>query len=309
MDQITSFSQLLSFTKRLVISKNRARAALIGADEPSYLKMMMRASEEGLVDPILIGPKNDIESFAAMHELSLDTAEIINLESRVDMVTEAIKLSTGGRVDFLVRGNMTSGLMLARMFERPTGVRVGDNHVSHVAVFEHEIYPRFLIMSDGGVTVVPDIDQKLAIIQNAVGVANLLGVEMPRVGVLAAVEMVYSAMPVTLDGAVLSKMQDNGQITNCYIDGPLSMDVAVVPEAAEQKGVNSKVAGQADIIIAPNIETGNGIYKAMSMFARAKTAGVIVGSRVPIAVASRCDSSENIFNSLVMASHIALINK
>jgi len=307
--QIKSFERLLSLTKRLVASGKRARAVVIGADEPSYLSMIVRAADEGLIDPVLIGPQKEIDEGAQLNKLDLGKIPIVDLESRTDMITEAIRMVTEEQVDFLVRGNMTTGLMLARMFERPNGLRQAKNIISHLAIFEHELYPRLLLMSDGGVTVEPDIDQKIAIIQNALGVANLLGIDTPRVAMLAAVEVIYTAMPVTMEGAIIAKMADKGQIKNCYIDGPLSMDVALVPEVAAHKGVKSEVAGRADIIIAPNIETGNGTYKAMSMFGKAKTASVIVGGRVPIALASRCDTTENIFNSLVLASYIALSNK
>lgn len=308
-EQIKSFDRLLSATKRIEIPKKRARVALVGADDASYLKIIIRAVAEGLTEPILIGPRKTIENIAKGNSLEIGFLPIIDRDSRSGMISEAVKLVTEDKVDFLIRGNISTGLMLARLFDRPTGMRIGKNIISHVALFEHELYPRLLIMSDGGVTVSPDIDQKLAIIQNAVGVANLLGIEMPRVAMLAAVEVIYTAMPVTMDGAVISKMQEKGQIKNCYIDGPLSMDVAVLPDVAKQKGATSEVAGQADILIAPNIETGNGIYKAMSMFAKAKTASVIVGGKVPIALSSRCDTTDSIFNSLVLASFIALNNK
>ncbi len=308
-DQIKTFDRLVSATKRIETSKKRARAALVGAEEPSYLKMTIRAAEEGLIEPILIGPKNKIEENAKANDLDLSSLQIIDRDSKVDMIIETVKLVVDDKVDFIIRGNITTGLMLARMFERPNGLRVRKNILSHLAIFEHELYPRLLIMSDGGVTVAPNIDQKLGIILNSVRVANMLGVEMPRVAMMAAVEVIYTAMPVTMDGAVISKMQDKGQINNCYIDGPLSMDVALVPEVAEQKGVKSEVAGRADIIIMPNIETGNATYKAMSIFAKAKTASVIVGGKVPIALSSRCDTTDNIFNSLVLASFIALNDK
>jgi phosphate butyryltransferase len=175
-----------------------------------------------------------------------------------------------------------------------------------VAVFEHTLYPKLLLMSDGGVTVAPDINKKVSIIQNAVEVAGLLGVESPKVALLAAVEVIYTAMPVTMEAAVIAKMADKGQIKNCRIDGPLSMDVALIPEVARHKGVASEVAGDADILIAPNIETGSGIYKAMSIFAGAKTAGLIIGGRIPIALSSRCDNEENIFHSLALAALYSL---
>ena len=178
--------------------------------------------------------------------------------------------------------------------------------VNHVAVFEHLKYPRLLLMADGVVNVSPDIKRKLSIIDNAVKVANRLGVDKPKVAMLAAVEVIYPGMKVTEEGAVISKMVDKGQIKNCFIDGPLSMDVATVPEVAESKGVRSEVAGQADILIAPNIETGSGIYKAMALFVKAKTAGILTGGTVPVAMPSRCDSPNNIFYSLMLGSYLSL---
>jgi len=308
-DPIKNFEKLVAVTRRMVTKTKQARVAVVGADEPSYLKAVMCGIREGLLDAILIGPREDIEENARSAKLDLGKITVVDRDSRVAMTSEAVKLVAENQVDFLVRGNISTGLLLARLFERPSGMRLGKNLISHVAAFEHNLYPRLLFMSDGAVNVAPDINQKLSIIRNAVSVANAIGVDMPRVAMLAAVEVIYTAMPVTMEGAVISKMQEKGQIKNCLIDGPLSMDVALIPEVAEQKGALSEVAGKADIIIAPNIETGNGIYKAMSMFAKARTAGVIVGGKVPVALSSRCDSVENIFNSLVLAAYIALKNK
>jgi phosphate butyryltransferase len=305
-EPMTTFAQLLSRTRERAKSMRPVRAALVGADNASYLKMSARAAKEGIIEPILIGPQKAIMEIAGKENIDIGSCAFFDCTGKVDAVTAAIKLISAGDVDLLMRGNISTGLMLARLFERPTGLRSDDNLISHVAVFEHPLYPKFLLMSDGGVTVAPDIDKRLAIIQNAVTVANLLGVAMPKVAMLAAVEVIYLTMPVTMEAAVIAKMADKGQIKNCRIDGPLSMDVAVVPEVARQKGVTSDVAGQADILIMPNIETGNATYKAMSMFAKAKTAGVIVGGKVPIAISSRCDTEDDIFYSLTSGAWIAL---
>lgn len=308
-ETIKSFGQLLTQAKILAGNSGSVRAALIGADDPIHLRSIIRAAGEGIIDPIIIGPKVAIDDMANKAGMDIGRLNLIACDSRVSSVAEAIKLISENRVDMLVRGRISTGLMLARLFERPTGLRWDSRLISHVAVFEHELYPKLLMMSDGGVTVAPDINKKLSIIQNAVEVAGLLGVEMPKVALLAAVEVIYTAMPVTMEAAIISKMADKEQIKNCRIDGPLSMDVAVVPEIARQKGVVSEVAGDADILIAPNIETGNGIYKAMSMFARAKTAGIIVGGKIPITLSSRCDSEENVFHSLVLGALYSLNRK
>jgi phosphate butyryltransferase len=308
-ESIKSFDQLLTQAKTLAGDNGPVRAALIGADDPIHLRSIVRAVGAGIIDPIIIGPKAAIEDIANKAGIDAAGLNLIACDSRVSSIEEAIKLISENRVDMLIRGRISTGLVLARLFERPTGLRWDNRLVSHVAVFEHELYPKLLMMSDGGVTVAPGIDQKLSIIQNAVEVAGLLGVEMPKVALLAAVEVIYTAMPVTMEAAIISKMADKKQIKNCRIDGPLSMDVAVVPEIARQKRVVSEVAGDADILIAPDIETGNGIYKAMSMFARAKTAGIIVGGKIPITLSSRCDGEENVFHSLVLGGLYSLSRK
>ncbi len=305
-ETIKSFDQLLARAKALAGKSGAVRAALIGADDPIHLASMARAAKEKIIDPVLIGPQKAVEEIAENAGIDLAGLNLIACDSRVSSVAEAVKLIAGGRVDLLVRGHISTGLMLARLFERPTGLRWNQHLISHVAVFEHELYPKLLLMSDGGVTVAPDINKKVSIIRNAVEVAGLLGVESPKVALLAAVEVIYTAMPVTMEAAVISKMADKGQIKGCRIDGPLSMDVALVPEVARHKGAVSEVAGDADILIAPNIETGTGIYKAMSIFAGAKTAGVIIGGRIPIAFSSRCDNEENVFNSLVLGALYSL---
>jgi phosphotransacetylase len=305
-ETIRSFTQLLSRTRLLAEQARPVRAALIGADDPIHLKSIMRAAKDGIIEPVLIGPEKAVDDIANDTGLGIGGVDKIFCDSRVGSVAEAVRLIAKNKVDLLVRGHISTGLMLARLFERPTGLRWDHHLVSHVAIFEHELYPKLLLMSDGGVMVTPDINKKLAIIQNAVEVAGLLGVDLPKVAMLAAVEVIYTSMPVTMEAAVISKMADKGQIKNCRIDGPLSMDVAVVPEVARQKGAVSEVAGDADILIAPNIETGNGIYKAMSIFAGAKTAGIIVGGKIPITLSSRCDNEENVFHSLVLGAFYSL---
>jgi len=307
-DQIKSFDQLLSLTKDLVKEKHIIRAALISADDDRCLRAVLRAGKESFIEATLIGSRSNIQDIADKNGLDINGISIIDSAGPADSVDAAMKLAAEKKIDLLVRGNIDTRLMLNRLFDKTIGFRNGKNRVSHVAVFEHDKYPKLLLMSDAAVNVAPDIKGKLAIIQNAVGVANLFGVEMPKVAMLAAVEVIYPGMRVTEEGAIISKMVDKGQIKNCLIDGPLSMDVATVPDVARQKGVTSEVAGQADILIAPNIETGNGIYKAMSMFVKARTAGVIIGGKLPIAISSRCDSVDNIFLSLVLGSYIASTN-
>jgi len=309
MQQVKNFNHLLAHTHQLVTAKGKARVALIGANDALHLEAILRANEEGIIDPVLIGRREALTKTAEARGLDISRLTVINSSSQLNSIDIATGLAKDSRVDFFFRGNIATAKLLPRLFEAWPDFHSEKQLISHVAVFEPEVYPRLLLMSDGVVNVASNVERKLAIIQNAVSIANLLGMALPKVALLAAVEVIYPSMPVTVEAAAIAKMSDRGQIKNCLIDGPLSMDVATVPEVAEHKGAVSPVAGQADILIAPNIETGNGIYKAMAMFGKSKTAGVIIGGRLPIAMSSRCDSIENIFNSAVLGAFVSLSSK
>lgn len=303
---ITKFTRLLDEALMLASEKGKVRAALMGADDPPHVEALVAASREGLVDPILIGPRKKIEAIVSRCGFAPDEQAIIESDSAPHTIATAVKLAMDHKVDLLIRGTVTTVAVMNRLFGKNADFRIGKNIVSHVAAFEHPKYPKLLLLSDAAVSPAPDLARKIAIVQNAVAAARLLGIEKPKVAILAAVEMIYPGMPVTLDGAVLAKLADRGQIKHCLIDGPLSLDVATVPEIAQLKGATSEVAGQADILIAPNIETANGIYKAMALMVKAKTAGIIYGGKVPIAISSRCDTVESMHNSLALGSLVAL---
>lgn len=297
-EPIKCFDALLSTIKNR--KKNPVRTAIVGLSDGDSLAAVMRAKQEGLISPLVLGGKDKIELNGKNAGIDFSSISVLECEDINDEAAMAAKMAVNKQVELLFCANIESFEILNRLFDKSAGFRSGKNLISHVTVFEHDKYPRLLLMSDAAINIAPDMNKKLTIIQNAVGVANMLGVGKPKVAMLAAVEVIYPGMPVTVEGAAISKMVDKGQIKNCLIDGPLSWDVATVPDVAREKGATSEVAGQADIVIAPNIETGNAIYKAMSMFVKAKTAGIIVGGKVPLAVSSRCDSPDNIFYSLLL---------
>ena len=308
-DPIRNLDELQVRVRQMVVGKGKVRVALVGADDAPSLEALSRARGENLVEITLIGPQPAMREKVQQCGLSPDDFTLVDADTPDKAVAEAAALTRDGRNDFLIRGNIAARDLLAGLLKAEAGFRRGKATISHVAVFDHDNYPRLLLLSDAAVNVEPDINRKLAIIDNAVVVANRLSVAMPKVALLAAVEVIYPAMPVTMEEAVIAKMCDKGQIKNCRIDGPLSMDVAVLPEVARQKGAVSAVAGEANILIAPNIETGSGVYKAMALFSGAKTAGVVVGGRVPIAFPSRCDSAHNIYNSLTLAAFLSLSSR
>lgn len=305
-DPIRNLDELQVRLRQMAAGKGKVRAAVVGADDAATLEALSRARSEGLIDITLIGPQTATREQAERYGLLAEHFTLVDADTSDQAAAEAAALMVTGAVDILVRGKVTARDFLGRLMKADAGFRRGKAIISHVAVFDHDSYPRLLLLSDAAVNVAPDLGRKQAIIENAVAVANRLSVAMPKVALLAAVEVIYPAMPVTMEEAVIAKMGDKGQIKNCRIDGPLSMDVAVLPEVARQKGAVSAVAGEANILIAPNIETACGVYKAMALFSGAKIAGVVVGGKVPLAFPSRCDSTHNIYNSLTLAAFLSL---
>jgi len=299
---ITSFEKLAQAFAEKKGKNHPPKAAIIGADDATMLQIVLDAKKNGIVKPLLLGQLAKIDKVS--NDAGMDMTDMAYLECADDndLLQKATGLAINKQVDLLVCGTINPRSLLAYLVKSDNGFRSGKNRLSHVAAFETAGYPKLLLMTDGAINVAPDIPQKLAIIQNAVKVANSLGVDMPKVAMLAAVEVIYPGMRVTEEGAIISKMVDKGQIKNCLIDGPLSWDVATVPEVAKQKGAVSEVAGQADIMAAPNIETGHGIYTAMSLFVKARCGGVVTGGACPLAFPSRCDTPENIAASILLAA-------
>ncbi|MPM49891.1 Phosphate acetyltransferase [bioreactor metagenome] len=191
--------------------------------------------------------------------------------------------------------------MLRAVLNKEVGLRAGKNILSHVAVAEIPGFDRLIIITDAAMNVAPDLSQKVQIVQNAVSVAHAIGLECPKVACLAAVEVVNSDMPACVDAAALSKMAERGQLKGCIIDGPLALDNAVSVEAAEHKGVKSPVAGRADILMVPELVSGNVLYKSITYFAKGNLTGIIVGAKAPVIVTSRADSAEAKLYSIALA--------
>ena len=305
-NQITTFVQLAARARELAGAKGPVKAAAIGFDEGHILRAVSRAEEGGLLSATMIGPRDPIIALAAREKLTIDHRSIIDRIEPVNQISAAEELLGRGEVYLLILCSIDVRPLLSTLFGQSANFRDGRRIVSHLACFETPDYPRLLFMSDGLINVAPDLDRKTAIIENALSVTRCLGVAMPKVAVLAAVEMISSAMPMTLDGAILAKMADKGQIKNCLIDGPLSIDVATVPEIARQKGVASPVAGQAEQLIVPNLETGNSLYCAMTLMVKAQSAGVVIGGRVPVVLPMGCDGSESLDHSITLAAFLSL---
>lgn len=303
---IHTYEQVISLAKERTAGQ-KPRAALIGFDDPDMLRAFARAAADSLIVPVAFGERDQFEELCA--ELEIDGSHI-HLEpiKTPDMpVIAAARLAYEGEIDLIVKGRIMTADMLTVLFDLGSYYLSKGQTVSHVAVLQPELYPKLLLLSDSAVVVEPNLKQKLALIHNMTTLSNAIGITMPRIAMLAAVEVIYPQMPVTMDGAIVAKMADRGQIKGAFVDGPLSFDVAVDMAAALSKGVrHSEVAGQADGMIAPNLEVANGVYKAMALYGKCQTGGVIVGGRVPIAIGSRIDSEQSKYNSIVLAALAAL---
>jgi phosphate butyryltransferase len=301
--EINSFEKLFERARQKVSSSRKPKAALVLSSEGAMFSAFVRAVGENLLDPIIVGSKAQFSQRALEDNVSLRGARIVDIPHPEQAVTTVAQMASRGEIDLVVKGGrMPTSDFLKLGFERGASFMSPSQTLCHLAVIKPERYHKLLLLTDAGVIVQPDLPQKLALITAAVAFARyVVGLDKPRVAVLAAVEAIYLQMPVTTDAAVLAKMSDRGQIKDALVDGPLSFDCAVDPFAAEAKGLsNSEVAGQADILIAPNIETANGVYRAMALYGRAQLGGVLIGGKVPVALGTRSDSVQTKFNSIVL---------
>jgi len=256
--------------KRLVEGGPRKRLVLAAAQDQHSLGAIIKAWKENIIEPILVGDKEGIESIC----------ESFNYD---------------------ITGVKISAILLRCVLNKEWGLRTG-NLLSHFALFEVDTYPKVIAVTDVAMNIAPSLQDKIAIVNNSVACLNRLGYRIPKVAVLGAVEMVNENMQATLDAALLSKMNQRDQIKNCIIDGPLAFDNAVSLESAQLKGIKSEVAGDTDLLLMPDIEVGNVLYKSLVFFAKAKVASIILGASVPIVLTSRSDSEQAKFDSILLAA-------
>jgi phosphate butyryltransferase len=297
---ITNFDQLLSEAAL----RGPKRVAIVGADQRQTLAAITKAHEAGLAESVLIGDTARMRRIVREEGLTLPPAEIITEADTRRAAEIAVQLVNEGQVDLVMNGRALPVDLMVAALDREKGLRLG-RLISDVSAFEIPGFDRLIFVSDMAIVVSPNLAQKAAIVQNAVEVAQELGIEMPRVAILAATEMVNPDLPANLDAANLAKMGDRGQIQNAIIDGPLAMDNAISLEAAEMKGIRSPVAGHADILIAPDVESANILAKAIVYFAKGKMAGVVVGAKCPLVMPSRSDPPEQKLVSLALGVYLA----
>lgn len=274
--------------------------AVAQAEDEEVIEAVKAALEKRLAHFLLFGDEEKIRELLNEKDVKEDGVKIIATSSKEMSAEMAVKAVRQKEADVLMKGNIPTATILKAVLNKEYGLRTG-NVLSHVAVFEVPDYDRFIIVTDAAMNIAPDLQQKSQILTNAVEIANSIGINMPKVAPITAVETVNPAMQATLDAAALSQMNKRGQIKNCMVDGPLALDNAVSVKAAEHKGIHSEVAGQADILLVPVIEAGNILYKSLIYFAKAKVGAVIAGAKAPIVLTSRADTAESKLYSLALA--------
>ncbi len=261
------------------------------------------AARIGLITPVLVGPERLIREIAEREQLDISAFRIVDVESPIGSAKRAVELVHAGEVEALMKGSLHTDELLGAVVHSTTGLRTG-RRISHCFLMDVPTYPKPLIVTDGAVNIHPDLKTKRDICQNAIELAHVLGNPKPLVAILSAVETINPDIPSTIDAACLCKMADRGQITGGILDGPLAFDNAINFEAAHTKKIESPVAGQADILLVPDLESGNILAKQLIYLARADAAGIVIGARVPIILTSRSDSVKARMASCAVAARL-----
>jgi phosphotransacetylase len=272
--------------------------------EASALAGAVEAAQHKLIVPILVGPAARIAETAKEAGVDLGGLEVIDVHDAHAAAERAVALVREGRAEVLMKGSLHTDELLSAVVSREKGLRTG-RRITHVFLMDVPTYHKALVVTDAAINIAPALEDKVDICQNAIDLAVALGVKTPKVAVLAAVETVNSRMPATLDAAALCKMADRGQIKGGLVDGPLAFDNAISKDAAKTKGITSEVAGDPDILLAPDLEAGNILAKQLSFLANADSAGLVLGARVPIILTSRADTVRSRIASCAVAVLVA----
>ena len=286
--------------KKAEENKETKTIALAAAHDEQSLEAVYAAKKRNIANTLLVGDKDKIEEIAKRRNFDLSGFEITDCKTEKDCVKAAVQAVSSGKADILMKGKVSTSGLLKGVLNDEWGLKTG-RLLSHFTIFELPNYHKLLGVTDVAMNIAPELKEKIGILNNSVQYMNKIGINNPKVAIVAAVEKVNPRMPATIDAAVMAKMSDRKQITNCIVDGPFALDNALSKESAKHKGIVSDVAGDADLILVPNIETGNVFYKALA-FMDAKLAAVILGAAAPIILTSRSDSKESKFNSLVLAA-------
>ncbi len=287
-----------------VLPLGSLRMAVVHPCDALSLGSAVDARTAGLIEPVLVGPRARIEAAAQEHQLDISGMAIEDVPHSHAAAARAVELVLEGKVQALMKGSLHTDELMGAVIASQGGLRT-KRRVSHCFLMQTPAYPRPFIITDAAINIAPTLNDKADIVRNAIDLAHAIGVAQPRVAILAAVETVTASMPATLDAAALCKMADRGQITGGLLDGPLAFDNAVSIAAARVKGIVSEVAGRADILVVPDLESGNMLAKQLEYLGNADTAGIVLGARVPIVLTSRADARDTRLASCAVAVLLA----
>jgi len=302
---MNNFSELLEKVKSYPLKT----VAVAAAQDHTIIEAVIRSSRDSIAEPILVGDEREIRRIAEEHELDLGEAGIVNRDDDIQAARTAVELVKDGEADLVMKGYIHTDDFLRAVLNRERGLRAGVI-MSHVFVLEMASRDRFLFVTDGAMNMAPDLEQKAEIVLNAVHLAHVLGFEEPRVAALAAVELLNPTMQATVDATCLQTMGARRQFSpRCLVDGPFALDNAISEAAARHKKIGGPVAGNADVLLVPDIEAGNILVKALVHLAGARVAGVVVGARRPVVLTSRADSAEAKYLSIALGVYLTTIER
>jgi phosphate acetyltransferase len=282
-------------------SRPPLRTAVVHPCDEDSLRGACEAAQAALIVPLLVGPESRIRALAERLRLPLDDIVLCTAEHSHAAAEVAVQLARTGRVDAIMKGSLHTGELMTEVVRKETGLRTG-RRMSHVFAMDVPSYPKLLFITDAAINITPTLEQKADIVQNAIELAQALGIANPKVAILSAIETVESRLPSTIDAAALCKMAERGQIRGGALEGPLALDNAINRRAALGKHLQSPVAGDADVLVAPDLEAANLLAKELSFLANADAAGIVLGARVPVMLTSRSDNVQARLASCALAS-------
>lgn len=292
------------FLEKAIEKKQKKRLAIAAAEDIYVLRAIKEVHKLGLITPIFIGNEPEIVSLTNKEKIKISPNSVIHCSTPQESAARAVDLIKKGQADMLMKGMITTKTLLVEVLHQENGISVG-NLLSHLAIFESPYYHKVFGLTDAAMNIYPDINDKILIIKNAVNALVQLGIQTPKVALLAAIEKVNPKMQATLDAARLVEIHNQSKIADCFLQGPLALDLAVSHEAAKHKGISGNVCGDADLLVVPEITSGNVLYKSFTCLGGANIAGVILGADVPIILTSRADSEESKLYSIALAINLS----
>lgn len=298
---IKNYAEILAAVQA---NKRRKTISIAMADDPSVLHAIKAVAEKGLAKAVLVGDSRRIKAIAEKVGYPVTDEMIVHAVEEREIAFRAVEQIRNGTAEILMKGHISTPILMKAVLDRDTGLRTGSI-LSHVAVAEVPTYPKMLISGDGGITITPDLAAKQAILNNMIGVCRKLTIEQPKICALCPIEKINPKIQETVDAAELQKLAESGEFGDIILEGPMAMDVALSADAARKKGIASRIAGDTDVILVPNITSGNAIIKLLMYLANAKVGGLVMGAKVPIILLSRSDKPEEKFNSMILALLVA----